>query len=72
MSDDRGPSVSSVLLLFAAGAAAGAAIALLTTTKTGKELRESIASWAKDGQGRDLVERAARSVRDAFETPAKR
>lgn len=72
MSDERGPSLSTVLLAFAAGAAAGAAIALLTATKTGKEMRSSVGSWAKGTRGRDLVERATQSVRDAFDSPVER
>lgn len=67
MSDNRGPSVSGVLLAFVAGVAAGAAVALLTTTKTGKQMRASIASWARETRGREVVERAARTVREAFD-----
>lgn len=67
MSDDRGPNVSALLIAFLAGAAAGAAVALLTTKKTGPEMRESIKTWAKTVPGRETIERAARSVREKFD-----
>ena len=67
MSDNRGTSTSGILLAFLAGAAAGAAVALLTTTKTGKEMRASIATWARQTRGREIVDRAARTVREAFD-----
>ena len=66
MNENRNTSSSGVLLAFLAGAAAGAAVALLTTTRTGKEVRASIASWAREARGREMVERAARTVREAF------
>lgn len=72
MSDNRGPSTSGILLAFLAGAAAGAAVALLTTTKTGAEMRASVKSWAQGRRGRDAVERAARAVRDALDETADR
>jgi gas vesicle protein len=72
MSDNRGSSGSGVLLAFLAGAVAGAAVALLTTTKTGREMRASVKDWAKGGRGRGVVERAARSVRDAFDDATER
>ena len=67
MSENRGNSAAGILLTFLAGAAAGAAIALLTTTKTGREMRASIASWARETRGREVVERAARTLREAFD-----
>jgi len=67
MSENQAPSTSGILLAFVAGAAAGAAVALLTTTKTGREMRASIASWAREGRGREIVERAARTVLEAVD-----
>ena len=72
MSDNRGTPASGILLAFLAGAVAGAAVALLTTTKTGAEMRASVKSWAKGSRGRDAVERAARAVREAFDEAAGR
>jgi gas vesicle protein len=72
MSEDRGTSGSGILLAFLAGAAAGAVVALLTTTKTGREMRASVRAWAQGRQGRDIVERAARSVREAFDEATDR
>lgn len=72
MSDQRQSSGSGILLAFLAGAAAGAVVALLTTTKTGREMRASVKSWARGSRGREVVERAARTVRDAFEGSIER
>jgi gas vesicle protein len=69
MSEDRGPSGSSILLAFLAGAAAGAVVALLTSPKSGREMRESVGSWARNSGARDAVERAVRAARDAFDRP---
>jgi gas vesicle protein len=67
MSEDRGVSGGSILLAFLAGAAAGVAVALLTTPKNGREMRESLASWARKGGAGDAVNRAIRSAREAFD-----
>ena len=67
MSEPRDSNLSTLLLAFVAGAAAGAVIALLTTSKTGKEMRASVGSWARSGRGREMAEQAAKSVRDAFD-----
>jgi gas vesicle protein len=72
MSEDRGTSGAGLLLAFLAGAAAGAAVALLTTTKTGREMRASVKDWATGTRGREAVERVARSVRDAFDEATDR
>jgi len=72
MSDDRGTSGSGILIAFLAGAFAGAAVALLTTTKTGREMRTSVKDWAKGSGGREVVERAARSLRNVFDAAADR
>jgi hypothetical protein len=54
-------------LAFLAGAAVGAAAALLTTTKTGPEMRATIRDWAKgfgDGESRHDPERPMTSGYD--------
>jgi gas vesicle protein len=68
MSERRESSGGSLLLAFLAGAAAGAVVALLTTPKTGREMREAVASWARRTGMRDAVSRALRVSRDAFES----
>jgi len=67
MSDDRGNSGGNLLLAFLAGAAAGAVVALLTSPKSGKEMRESLASWLRRSGAGDAVERAVRVARDAVD-----
>ena len=67
MSDDRGSSGGNLLLAFLAGAAAGAVVALLTSPKSGKEMRESLASWLRQSGAGDAVERAIRVARDAVD-----
>ena len=67
MSDDRGSSGGNLLLAFLAGAAAGAVVALLTSPKSGKEVRESLASWLRQSGAGDAVERAVRVARDAVD-----
>jgi gas vesicle protein len=67
MSEEHGVSGGSVLLAFLAGAAAGAVVALLTTPKNGREMRESVASWARDSGTGDALKRAIRAARDALE-----
>ena len=47
MSDDRGVSGRTLLVAFLAGAAAGAAVALLTSPKNGREMRETVGSWIR-------------------------
>lgn len=72
MSEDRGHSGASLLLAFLAGAVAGAAVAWLTAPKTGRDLRDSVRSWARGTRGREAAERVARSVRDAFDEAVDR
>ena len=67
MSDERGSSGGNLLLAFLAGAAAGAVVALLTSPKTGKEMRESLALWLRQSGAGDAVERAVRVARDAVD-----
>ena len=67
MSEGRNGSGINLLLAFLAGAAAGAVVALLTTSKTGREMRESVGSWARRSGLRDAVARAVRASRDAFD-----
>ena len=67
MSDDRGSSGGNLVLAFLAGAAAGAVVALLTSPKNGKDMRESLASWLRQSGAGDAVERALRVARDAVD-----
>lgn len=67
MSDDRGGGGASLLLAFLVGAAAGAVVALLTTPKSGPEMRDSFASWARRSGLKDAVSRAARKTQDALD-----
>jgi len=67
MSDERGSSGSDLLLAFLVGAAAGAVVAVLTSPKSGKEMRESLASWLRQSGAGDAVERAVRVARDAVD-----
>jgi len=67
MSDDRENSGGNLLLAFLAGAAAGAVVALLTSPKNGKDMRESLASWLRQSGAGDAVERAVRVARDAVD-----
>jgi len=67
MSEGRNGSGGSLLIAFLAGAAAGAVVALLTSPKSGREMRESVASWARRSGVGDAVARAARATREAFE-----
>lgn len=66
MSEDRGVSGGSILLAFLAGAAAGAVVALLTAPKSGREMRESLGSWARKSGAGDAVSRAVHVAREAF------
>ena len=67
MSDDRSGSGLGLLFAFLAGAAAGAAVALLTSPKSGREMRESVASWARSTGVKDAVSRAVQASRDALD-----
>ncbi|HEX4825170.1 MAG TPA: YtxH domain-containing protein [Candidatus Polarisedimenticolaceae bacterium] len=56
-----GMSGATVLLAFLAGAAVGAVAVLLTTPKTGSEMRATLRDWAKsfgDGEERDVEARS--------------
>jgi len=61
MNDEHRCSSLHLLLAFVAGAAAGAAVALLTTTRTGKENREKLGEWARRAQ--DEAAKAAPELR---------
>jgi gas vesicle protein len=64
MSEQRGGSGADLLLAFLVGAAAGAVVALLTTTKTGPEMRDSLGSWARRSGLKDAVSRAVSATRE--------
>ena len=72
MSETQGHSTGSLLLAFLAGAVAGAAVALLTSPRTGPEMRESLRRWGTEGKARRAVERAAAAARGAFDEVVSR
>jgi len=64
-----------ILIAFATGAAAGAAVAYLTAPRTGKEMRASLQTWARDARDkaaviptaiRHAVERGTKAGKEAF------
>ncbi len=59
MSDDRGNGLGTLLLAFLAGAAVGAAVAMLTSPKSGPEMRDTIT-----GAGKDLQKKMKKAVDD--------
>lgn len=67
MSESRSGSTGTIVLAFLAGAAAGAVVALLTSPKTGREMRASISEWARLSGVGDAVARAARTAREALD-----
>jgi gas vesicle protein len=68
MSDERGHSTGTLLVAFLAGAVAGALVAVLTSPKSGPEMRESLKGFTKDGRARRAIERAAQAARGAFDS----
>jgi gas vesicle protein len=67
MSEQRSVPAGSLLVAFLAGAVAGAVVALLTTPKNGREMRESVADWARRSGVGDAVRRASAGARNAFD-----
>ena len=67
MSEARGHSTGTLLLAFAVGAIAGAVVAVLTSPKSGPEMRESLKGLTKDARARRAIERAAQAARGAFD-----
>ncbi len=65
MSENRSVSGGSLVIAFLAGAAAGAVVALLAAPKSGREMRDSVAGWARRSRAGDAVTRAVRAMRDA-------
>jgi len=59
-----GGFASGTLLAFLLGAAAGAAVALLTSPRTGREMRENLRSWANTAKDRamDMAQRAQQTA----------
>ena len=72
MNETRGFSTGTVVLAFLAGAIAGAAVAVLTSPRSGPEVRESLRGWAKDGKARRAIERATAAARGAFDEAVER
>ena len=72
MSETRGHSTSTLLLAFVAGAVAGAAIAVLTSPRSGAEVRESLRGWTKDGKARRAIDRVTAAARGAFDQAVRR
>lgn len=67
MREGRSVSAGHLALAFLAGAAAGAVVALLTAKKSGREMRESVAEWARRSGVSDAVAHARSAARDAFD-----
>ena len=67
MSERRSVSGGYVALAFLAGAAAGAAVALLTSPKNGREMRASVANWARRNSIGDALAKATRAAQESFE-----
>lgn len=67
--NENGVSAGTVLLSFLAGAAVGAGAALLMSPKTGREIREKIASLTDDAVGRikDYAVEAQDKIMSTFE-----
>jgi hypothetical protein len=42
-------------------------VALLTTPKSGREMRESVAEWARRNRVGDALTRATRAARETFD-----
>jgi gas vesicle protein len=70
MSDVRGHSTGTLVLAFLAGAVAGAVVAVLTSPKSGSEVRESLRGLTKDGRARRAIDRVAAAARGAFDEAA--
>ena len=75
MSDDGRYGSMHLLIAFLAGAVAGAVVAILTTPKSGPEMRNSVKDWARDAGswlprqdtgGESRLQRAARAAKEAF------
>jgi len=66
MSDDRGHTDLALAFAFLAGALVGAGVALLLAPKSGPEMREQIADWAKRAQ--EQVRVAGSKLRDVSES----
>ena len=68
-----GTSGTTVLVAFLAGAAIGAVAALLTTPKTGSEMRSTLRDWAKsfsDGEGEPAMKREHARPAGTYDRPA--
>jgi gas vesicle protein len=60
-------SGKQLLIAFATGAAAGAAVAYLTTPRTGKEMRATLQTWARDARDKAAtIPHALRAGKEAF------
>lgn len=68
MSEDRGSSLGNLLVAFLAGAAVGAAVVLLTSPKSGAEMRETLADFGKE-LGQKLKDAVGTSSGDAEDAP---
>ncbi len=75
MSQDRGYSGAHLMLAFLAGAVGGACVALLSSPRSGQQIRQSLRGWAHETQGkavrvpealRSAYGRASVAARDAF------
>lgn len=62
MADEKGTSLTTVVVSFLAGAAIGSGLALLFAPKTGKEVREQIRDLTEDAV--DKIKEYARDAQD--------
>ncbi len=67
--EERGASVSTILLSFLAGAAIGSGLALLFAPKSGREMREQIKDLTDDAVGkiRDYAKDAQDKIKSTYE-----
>lgn len=66
MSNDGRFGSMHLVVAFLAGAVAGAVVAVLTTPRSGPEMRDSIKDWARAAGGEGRFQRATRAAREAF------
>ncbi len=67
--EERGASVSTVLISFLAGAAIGSGLALLFAPKSGREMREQIKDLTDDAVGkiREYASDAQEKIKSTYE-----
>jgi len=71
MIETNGFSKKQLFIAFATGAAAGAAVAYLTAPRTGKEMRATLQTWARDARDKaavipQAIRHATKAGKEAF------